>query len=249
MHGLSILLIGALLVVATGRAEAGLGSLLTKGFKTVSSKVQKAFGKTASKPTAKAGSRAAKAGVSRTATATGAKVAGRVGRSATSQTTGAASRAAANASNTVLNNLGMSGGATLSKLNPDATVKLAEVSYSLARSPHKAEWLRLIGKHGGACVDFLWDHKKGLAIGTAATAVILKPGDFLNAMGGAVEAGVNSAGEFVAKPLIDNAAEHVAKPMAISAAASSSWHPFWNFVLIVLFVVLAAKFHARKRYR
>jgi len=234
MRAIAPVIISLSIVLPALEAEAGFGTLLARGCKVVGSKVQKAFGRGVTKTSGKA--------AGRTASSVGSKAAAKAGRTATRQT----ADAAATASTRVMKHLGVAGGTALAKLPPASAAKLAEMSQLLARSPYKSQWMEAIGKYGGACVDFLASHKSGIAVGTAATAVLLKPGDFLSAMGGAVEAGVNTAGEFVAKPIIDNAAEHVAKPMAMSAAASS-WHPFWNFVFITLFVVVAARSYGRRR--
>lgn len=242
MRAIAPAIISLSIILPAAEAEAGFGTLLARGCKVVSSKVQKAFGRGVTKTSGKAGSRTARTAAGRTASSVGSKAAATAGRTATRQT----ADAAVTASSKVMKHLGVAGGTALAKLPPASAAKLADMSQLLARSPYKSQWMEAIGKYGGACVDFLASHKSGIAVGTAATAVLLKPGDFLSAMGGAVEAGVNTAGEFVAKPIIDNAAEHVAKPMAMSAA-SSSWHPFWNFVFITLFVVVAARSYGRRR--
>ncbi len=242
MRAIAPAIISLWIVLPVVEAEAGVGTLLAKGCKGVSSKVQKAFGRGVTKTSGNKGSRTATTAAGRTASSVGVKAAAKAGRTATRTT----ADAAVTASSRVIKHLGVAGGTALAKLPPESAAKLADVSHLLARSPYKSQWMEAIGRYGSSCVDFLASHKSGIAVGTAATAVLLKPGDFLSAMGGAVEAGMNSAGEFVAKPMIGNAAEHVAKPMAMSVAASSSWHTFWNFVFITLFVVVAGKTFGRK---
>ncbi|APZ94548.1 hypothetical protein [Fuerstiella marisgermanici] len=195
---------------------------------------------------ASAGTKVVSQAVSRTTKSAAAKTVEQAGRKAAAQVATASAKAASGAASRVLKHLGPSGGAILGKLNPNSTARLAEMSSLLARSPHKAQWMKLLGKHGGSCVDFLWKHKKGILVGTTATAVVLKPGDFLASIGSVAEASVTTAGK-VAVNMTDKAAEHVAKPLAMSVASSSSWHTFWNFVFITLFVVVAARCYAKRR--
>lgn len=145
MRGVSIIAAAMLVVSSAANVEAGLGSLLGKAFKTASAKVQKVMGKGAGKTG------------SQVAAKTGTRVAGKVGRTS-ARTAGAG--AVASASNSVISNLGTEGAMIASQLRPESTVRLGEMAASIAKSPHRTQWLATLGEHGGKCVDWLWNHKQ-----------------------------------------------------------------------------------------
>lgn len=209
-----------LLMVSAAPAEAGMGTLLSKTFSAIGRKAQQVFQKSTSKTVSKVGSKSAGKVAARTASGTAAHAAGKAATAASAKVAEKGTRVAASA---VVKHLGVSGASALSRLKPEAAEKLAEMSSVLARSPHRAEWVRVIGQYGGDCVDFLWKHRSGLAVGTVATAALIRPEDFFRSMGGVAEAGVSAAGEFVAQPLINATAEHVVGPAAREAAAGVSW--------------------------
>lgn len=224
-------------------AEAGLGSLLTSGAKAASAKIGTLFGKS-SKVTGKATSTA----TSRTA---GKVPAGASSRIASNAGSAVARTATASASQAVLSRLGVSGVAVMSKLPVAQAKRFVELSGTLARSPHKAEWLSLISKHGAKCLDFLWKNKSGISVAAGSGAVLLAPDVFLGTVGNVATASVNAAGQYIVKPAIDNAGEHVAKPLIESTVSGVRdvvhSHAIWNVLLIVLFVFGAGKLYTIRR--
>lgn len=217
MRGISIIAAAMLIVSSAANVEAGLGSLLGRTFKTASAKVQKVMGKGAGKTSGKTGSRAA--------ARTGTRVAGKVGRTS-AKTAGAG--AVASASNSVIRSLGTEGAMIASQLSPESTVRLSEVAASIAKSPHRTQWLATLGEHGGKCVDWLWNHKRGIAVGVSATAVLLKPADFLESIGEVTETGVKVIGEHVVHPIVETTAKEFAKPIAHQASLGLTGSgPWW----------------------
>lgn len=217
MRCVSVIAVTILMIPSAGNAEAGLGSLLGKAFKTARAKVQKVLGKGTAKNSSKGGSRVA--------AKTSSRVAGKAGSTGSGK---AGAGAMASASNSVISNLGTEGAMIASQLSPESSIRLGEMAASIAKSPHRSQWLAMLGKHGGACVDFLWHNKRGIAVGVSATAVLLKPADFLESMGEVAEAGVKVIGEHVVHPVVETAAKEVAKPIARHVAMNAiSSGPWW----------------------
>lgn len=216
MRYLSVIAAAVIVVSSVSNVEAGLGSLIGKAFRTASAKVQKVMGKETAKTSSKAGTKAA--------AKTGSRVAGRVGGSGAGK---ASAGVIASASNSVISNLGTEGALIASQLGPNSTVRLGEMAASIAKSPHRSQWLAMLGKHGGACVDFMWNHKQGIAVGVSATAILLKPADFLVSIGEVAETSVKVVGEHVVHPIVETTAVEVAKPMIRhvkrAAVASGPW--------------------------
>ncbi|MEZ6128896.1 MAG: hypothetical protein R3C59_09455 [Planctomycetaceae bacterium] len=238
MRPLLMIFSSVFLMASAAPAEAGIGTLLSKTISAISSKAQQVFQKTASRAVNKAGSQSAGKIASRTASGTAAHVAGKAAMAASAKAAEKGSRVATSAANTVMKNLGVSGASALTRLKPESAVKLAEMSSVLARSPHRTEWVHAIGKYGGKCVDFLYEHRGGLAVGTVATAALLRPEDFFRSVGGVAEAGVSAAGEFVAQPLINATAEHVVGPAAKEAAAAVPWKFVVGNITMIVLVLL-----------
>lgn len=217
MKVFSVIAVAILMASSTGYVEAGLGSLLGKAFQTASSRVQKVMGKGAAKTSCKTGSRVA--------AKTGTRVAGKVGRTGV-KAVGAG--AVASGSNVVISNLGTEGAMIASRLSPESTVRFGEMAVSIAKSPHRAQWLETLGRHGGKCVDWLWAHKRGIAVGVSATAVLLKPADFLESIGEVTETGVKVVGENIVHPIAETTAREFAKPIARQASLGmTGFGPWW----------------------
>lgn len=216
MRYVSVIATAVLVVACAGNVEAGLGALLGKAFKTASAKVQKVMGKGTAKTSSRAGTRAA--------AKTGTRVASKAGSTGARK---AGAGVVASASNSVISNLGTEGALIASQLGPKSTVRLGEMAASIAKSPHRSQWLVMLGKHGGACVDFMWNHKRGIAVGVSATAILLKPADFLESIGEVAETGVKVVGEHVVHPIVETTAREVAKPIVrhvtSGVVASGPW--------------------------
>jgi hypothetical protein len=51
-------------------------------------------------------------------------------------------------------------------------------------------------------VDFLYKHQAGIAVGTFATAAVLRPADFLETVSKITSPAVNATGEYLVKPVV-----------------------------------------------
>jgi hypothetical protein len=106
----------------------------------------------------------------------------------------------------VAENLIEKGGASavqaLTKLEPQAARKLAMLAEGeMAKHP---EVMGVAAKHGEKAVEFMWKHRKELAVGTAGAAFIANPEPFLNGTSQLIAA----TGDSLVKPV----AESVVKP-------------------------------------
>lgn len=217
MRSVSILGAVMLFVASSANVEAGLGSLIGKAFKTASTKAQKMMGKGTGKTSGKSGRRV----VARTGT----RAAGKVGRTSAKA---AGAEAVNSASNMVISNLGTEGAMIASRLSPESTVKFGEMAVSIAKSPYRKHWLETLGRHGGKCVDWLWQNKRGIAVGVSATAVLRKPADFLESIGEVTETGVEAIGQHVVHPIVETTAREFARPIAHQASLGlASSEPWW----------------------
>lgn len=133
MRCVSVIAVTILIIPCAGNAEAGLGSLLGKAFKTASAKVQKVMGKGTSKSSSKSGSRVAAKTSSRIAGKAGSTGAGKAG-----------AEAMASASSSVIKNLGTEGAMIASQLSPQSSIQLGEMAASIAKSPHRSQWLAML---------------------------------------------------------------------------------------------------------
>lgn len=210
----------ALILGTAPNTFAGVGGLLAKAGKTL-------FGKGA-KVTGRTGSTVARAGGKATASA--------AGRAGTTVFTRGAQVTAASAPKIVAVQLGAAGTRAMARLGPASGKKLAEVSSLLARSPHKTAWLDTIGKYGGSAVDFLYKHKAGIAVGTFATAAVLRPADFLETVGTITSSTVNATGEYLVKPVVTGTTEHIIGP-AINRVVDRATAGWWLFPLMTSGVI------------
>lgn len=189
---LAALMTASLILAAPAPATAGLGGLLTKA----STYLGKKLGVRGTKQ----GAKAATKGGGRTASATIKLTPGGI----------------------VASNLGPAGADVLANLSISGGKRLAELAPVLAQSPHKAAWLSTIAAHGGRAVDFLWQHKAGLAAGTIASAALLKPEDFLATLGDVTTSTIEATGEFIVEPVVAGTAKHVVAPV-VQAAVVQWW--------------------------
>lgn len=194
----------------TAPAEAGIGSLISKVARSASSRVRQLFSKPVSK-----GGHAAKA-----------------------EARHIASSAARGGTHSLARHLGDDGVRLASKLTPVATTRLTTLAPAIAQSPYKREWLELLGQYGGRCVDWLWDHKLGLAVATTASAAMACPDDFLAEIGDVAEATVETAGKHLIEPAIDRGAEVVRESakQRIAHGQTDPWswlYPYLTCVAIV----------------
>jgi hypothetical protein len=119
----------------------------------------------------------------------------------------------------VVNAFGDEGGRALSALSAESGERLAQLAPDLARHPEGSKWLATIAQHGDAAVTWLWQCKGSLAVATAATAVLLRPAEFIEASEHVATEAITTTGKHVVQPLIDQTALHVAEPLIREVAA------------------------------
>ena len=236
MKTCSLLFLSAILVAVTPQAsEGGVGKLLTGAGRLIRHGVSKVTGQSAGKAAAKVAPKAGQVVVT--------KVGAKSATSAATKATGAAvlltgsqavTKAATTVSGTVLDNLGVAGAKVLPKLSSSGAKKLADLSADLARSPHRGQWLELLGKFGDSAADFLWKNKGSVFVGATATAVVLRPDDFLKTTGRVAETAVTTAGSQLGKPLLTGTLQHVAGPVMTHAAAAFPWKTTFFALLTIV---------------
>lgn len=197
-------------------SDAGWGGLLRKGASAASKGVRKAAPTVAPKAIGKEATSLSVKGVTRGA--------GQVGRKTTTVGVKGSRSMAVPGARVVVNDLGIEGGQLLGQLSAKSASQLAEISGEIARSPYRQQWLSTITSHGDKAVQWLWNRKGAIFVGTAATAIALKPVEFLAAMESASNAVTAKVAEHVVGPL--------AEEMAAEAASTFPWEQFWRVVLV-----------------
>lgn len=208
MNHFFVTMLGGLCISLTicESAPAGWGALLRKGVTA------------AAKGSNKVSRKAVSTKATRLATTKVGHVAGQTSRKM-SRVGVKSSRAIVPGSRIVVNNLGVEGGQLLGRLSTQSGQQLAEISGELAKSPYRREWLATLSSHGDEAVQWLWKRKGSIFCATAATAIALKPEEFLQAVESATNVATAEVAEHVVAPL--------AKEMAVEAAATFPWDRLW----------------------
>jgi hypothetical protein len=116
---------------------------------------------------------------------------------------------------------GDDGAHALNALSTTGAQRLATMADDLASSGRGRDWMRLVAQRGDEVTDWLWRRRGSVAVGTAATAIVLQPEEFLH------------AAEHVATSAIGAAGEHVAGPLVRNAAAGIPWGALWTIAIVV----------------
>ncbi len=119
----------------------------------------------------------------------------------------------------VIASCGAPGARALAGLRPLQARRLAMLidDGTLSRLGRSQEVLQVIEKYGDRGLNFLWDHKGALAVGTILTAFLADPAAFLK---GARELGGEAAG-LVTKPVLVSASrmeDHLARSILVAIA-------------------------------
>jgi hypothetical protein len=85
-------------------------------------------------------------------------------------------------------------------------------------------------------VDFLYKHKAGSAVGTFATAAVLRPADFLETVSTITSSTVNATGESLVKHFVTGTTEHIVGP-AINRVVDRATSDWWVFPLMTSGVI------------
>lgn len=268
MYAKSLMLCFGMLA-ATQPAEAQLSKLLREGIEYAGKAAAKTAGKGAARTTTTATSRlvrevaeegaesAAKAAskLGREAVEVGAKTplkaavktAGRTTAESTARVAGktAVQEGASVSADALTKQFGPAGAKAAAALSEESAARLVAVSDELAASGQASQWLSLIADSGNVAVDWLWERRGSIAVGTTATAVLLAPKEFVQASQEFASDSVNAAGKYVFEPLISESAEHVAEPLAKNASVMATgggvpwmWLIGWTVALAVLWYQL-----------
>ena len=87
---------------------------------------------------------------------------------------------------------------------------MAMLSDELASGGRGADWMRILADKGDVAAEWIWKNKGTLAISTAAAAFLANPEPFLYVGEHVASKGIESAGEHVARPLIEQTVSIVA---------------------------------------
>jgi hypothetical protein len=79
------------------------------------------------------------------------------------------------------------------------------------------------GEIAEGVANWVWKHKGSVAVGTAATAVLLQPETAIATTGDVAKTVIDTAGTQVAQPIITHAAEAVAAPLVRETARGWAW--------------------------
>lgn len=124
----------------------------------------------------------------------------------------------------VLSTFGDNGARALNALSPTGAKRLSAMADDLASSGRGEDWMKLIAQRGDEVTDWLWRRRGGVAVGTAATAVLLQPEEFIQAT------------------------EHVATATITGTVAVLPWRLIWMTVLLSGFAWFASKRGLRRMF-
>ena len=237
-NALTVVVASLTFAISMNTAEAQLGPLLREGVEYLGKQAGRVLKEGAESGARKAGS---------VADGLASKAAGKVvttgtkeaGEQIVVQSGKALAVVGMSSADQILTHLGPLGVQSMGKLTPVGASRLAEVSAELAKSPPKAEWLRLIGKSGDSVATFLWERKLSVGVAAAATAVVLAPDDFLQASEGVLTSTISAAGKHVMEPLITQTAQHVAGPVAREVTKQAMANVPWTLVFCLSFMGIA----------
>jgi hypothetical protein len=118
-------------------------------------------------------------------------------------------RAADDVAGPLVSRFGDDGARALKSLSPSAAGRLAAMSDDLVASGRGADWLKLIAEQGDVVVEWIWERRRGVAVGTMATAILLQPEEFIAASEHIATTSINAAGEHVVRPIVNGVASAI----------------------------------------
>lgn len=256
---LKVLIMALCLAIAlrSTPAKAQFGRLLKEGLEAAG---KKAFGKTASKASHEGAEELLKKGSTATI-----RVAGRESAEAAAKRTGlvvmgqadeavkAVGKHGSAIAGPLIGHFGDDGAKALMKLSPTNARRMAIVADELAVGGRGADWMRVLAEKGDVAADWIWRNKGTLAVATAATAFLANPEPFLHAGEQVAVTGIETAGEHVVRPLIEQTVGAVAPQIATTItspamvmADATSRHPWLLVAFLALFS--GGGFLAYRRY-
>ena len=122
----------------------------------------------------------------------------------------------------LIESFGDDGAKALSKLSPDNARRMAILADDLAASGRGSDWMRMLAEKGDVAAEWIWKNKGTITVATAASAFLSNPEPFLHAGEVVASKSVETAGQHVARPLIEDVAVSAAPKIAIALAQSAS---------------------------
>jgi hypothetical protein len=131
----------------------------------------------------------------------------------------------------VARQFGDDGAKALGKLSPNNARRMAMMADEIAATGKGTEFMEVLAARGDVAANWVWKHKGSLAVGTVAVAFLANPDPFLAQGGEVTTAVVKTAGESVAKPLIERTVTEMAA--TTRAVAPLVMDQLWVPVLVV----------------
>ncbi|MBC7818251.1 MAG: hypothetical protein IAG10_15300 [Planctomycetaceae bacterium] len=242
-------------------AKAQFGRLVKEGLEAAG---KKALGKTASKASQagaeellKKGSSATLRVVGRESAEAAAKRTGLVVLGHTDDAVKAVAKHGSAIATPLVSSFGDDGAKALMNLSSTNARRMAIVADELAAGGRGADWMRVLAEKGDLAAEWVWSRKGTLALATVATAFLANPEPFLQAGEQVATTAIETAGEHVARPLIEQTigtvapqvatqiATTITKP-AVAMADATSRHPWLGVVFLAVFC--GGGFLAYRRY-
>lgn len=213
-----------------GNAQAQKGRLLREGLEYAGKKF---FGKAASETTQEGAEQVLKKGASVAVRKAGQEsveaAAKRTGIAAIHYSDIAASAVTKHGSAIaapLVNRFGADGAKALTKLSPTQARRMAMLADDFATGGRGSGWMKVLAEKGDVAADWIWKNKGTVGLATAATAFLANPEPFLMAGESVATTGIKTAGEHVARPVIEQTVATVTPQMAKAVSESSARHPW-----------------------
>lgn len=140
----------------------------------------------------------------------------------------------------LVNSFGDDGAKALMNLSPASARRMAMLSDDFATAGRGLDWMKIIAEKGDVAADWIWRNKGAITVATAATAFLANPDPFLQAGETVAITSIETVGEHVAHPLIEETAStlapevvrEIARP-AIALAEASERSPLVLFALLM----------------
>jgi hypothetical protein len=193
--------VGGIAISSAQPASAQFGRLIKEGVEMVG---KKAVGKTAREAAQEGSEQLLKKVVTEAGQETAEAVAKRAGITAARYTDEVAQVVGQHGGAVVapiVNQFGDDGAKALAKLSTTNARRMAMLTDDLAAHGQGADWMKLLADKGDVVAEWIWNNKGTIAVATTATAFLANPDPFLH------------AGETVATTTIETAGEHVARPL------------------------------------
>jgi hypothetical protein len=146
----------------------------------------------------------------------------------------------------LLERFGSTGARALAAVTPKSGRRIAMLKATLLNSSRAVDVMQVIAKHGDRAVNFIWEHKGALAIGTTLAAFLANPEPFIDGTKQLTEVVVEKAVVPVTQSvvagsvkMVDAVATNTLRPLAQAAAKAVPWGPL-SMVLSVFAAGVAA---------